>query len=98
LNDINTALRASQASGVGYAYLEWLQREHHKDRLEAPPEKLDRVEQGRAIVAWGWSLWRELVQQTCGYDVGEGRRSLGEGSNGPGRVVGAAPRCGVVRT
>lgn len=59
-----------QVQGLGRAYLEWLVGQHAAGTLPRPPHVLDRMQQARAVVEWGWSLLDQFTQETCGYALG----------------------------
>lgn len=59
-----------QVVGLGRAYLEWLVDRHASGTLPQPPHVLDRMQQARAVVAWGWELFSEFTRETCGYGLG----------------------------
>ena len=59
-----------QVQGLGRAYLEWLVDQHQAGTLPRPPHVLDRMQQARAVVLWGWELFHDFTLETCGYSLG----------------------------
>lgn len=67
--DALTAVREMDASGFGRSYLRWLVSRMARDELTAPPHKEGRMEQARAVAAWGWDLLRDFCREEAGVDL-----------------------------
>lgn len=70
------ALRAFSTEGFGYSYLEWLSASYRDGTLPQAPIRSERMEQARAIAAWGWELLRLFTLETCSYDLGDYDESI----------------------
>lgn len=64
-------LRALDRSGFGRTYLEWLHEMWVDGQVPSPPRIPDRLQQSRAVCAWGWELFSGFTRDLCAYDPGE---------------------------
>lgn len=58
-----------EVTGFGRAYLEWLLRQMRLDCLPAPPAAQNRMEQSRAVAAWGYDLLQQFCREELGYEL-----------------------------
>lgn len=67
--DALARVRSLRTAGFGHEYLSWLVRLLDRDELPAPPHAETRMEQARAVAAWGWDLLREFTRSRTGHDL-----------------------------